>query len=241
MLRQIFFRTHRFRCPDEHQLAAWVDQQLIGSERERVESHLAKCDSCLQQVGFLVQNAQGEPGPAPARLLRRAQALDAPAPVHPPAPWKWAAAAAAIVLLAASAALWREARSNPAQPHSPPLASALQSQAPDLSSNPDSESPTSVRGESSHLSPAVLSPQPGATVPPSDFLIRWQPMDKAAAYEVSVVTAAGDLVWRHRLQETSVKPPPRILRPGRKYFVWIRALLRDGKTQQSPAVGFIGG
>jgi hypothetical protein len=48
-------------------------------------------------------------------------------------------------------------------------------------------------------------------------------------------------VWRIRVHTNSVSPPKQTLRPGLKYFVWVRALLADGKTQQSEAVGFIGG
>jgi hypothetical protein len=75
----------------------------------------------------------------------------------------------------------------------------------------------------------------------SDFTIRWKPMSDAAAYEVRVVTANGDVVWSKRVRRTSVNAPSHILRPGIKYFVWIRAFLSDGKTQQSESVGFTGG
>jgi putative zinc finger protein len=240
MLNRIFSPTHRFRCPDEHQLAAWVDQQLIGAERERVESHLAKCDSCLQQVGFLVKQAEGVATLVPAGLLRRAEELDAPAQGSPTA-WKRARAAAAIAVVAISAMLWREVPRNHAEVRSAVVATAQQPQAPEIVDNPNSEMETSVRSGSSNVSPTVLSPQPGMTVHASDFIIRWEPIDKAAAYEVRVVTADGDLVWRKRVQETSVRPPSHTLRPGMKYFVWVRALLPDGKTQRSAAVSFIGG
>ena len=89
--------------------------------------------------------------------------------------------------------------------------------------------------------PILLSPQPGAIVHPSDFSIRWEAVPNAVAYEVRVVTADGDLVWHKRVRENSVTTPKQSLRPGTKYFVWVRAWLADGKTQQSAAVGFIGG
>jgi len=88
MAKRIFFRTHLFRCPDEHDLAAYVEQQLIGAERERVESHLAKCDRCLQQVGFLVKNADGVARPVPARFLAGAKQLDTAAPRNSPIAWQ---------------------------------------------------------------------------------------------------------------------------------------------------------
>lgn len=243
MLNRIFPRTHRFRCPDEHQLAAYVDQQLIGAEREGVESHLGKCDSCLQQVGFLIKQAPVVTTPVPAWLLRRAEELETAATQgKSPSVWKWAGAAAAIALVAISVAVWREARPSREKERAAIVATAQQPQGLGIPHNTNPETETSVRGGSSHVSvPAVLSPHPGATVHASDFLIRWEPIANVAAYDVRIVTADGDLVWRKRVQESAVNPPSQILRPGMKYFVWVRALLSDGKTQQSAAVSFIGG
>jgi hypothetical protein len=242
MLNRIFPQTHRFRCLGEHRLAAYVDQQLIGAERGRVESHLATCDPCLQQVGFLIKQAQVVAAPAPAWLLRPAAQLETAAQGNSPAAWMWASVAAAIAVVAISVAVRREAWPNHAEERPAIVAIAQQPQAPDTPNNSNSETETSVRSGAPPVSlPAVLSPQPGATVHASDFIIRWEPIANAAAYEVRVVTADGDLVWRKHVQKTSVDPPKQTLRPGMKYFVWVRALLPDGKTQQSAAVSFIGG
>lgn len=241
MLNRIFLRTHHFRGPDEQELAAYVNQQLIGAERERVESHLAKCDSCLQQVGFLVRRAQGAAAaPVPAWLLARAKAIDSAGQKSSPVRWQWAGAAAAMAMVVISVALWPGRRAiRPDEPPFP-IATAQQRPAPGLSGNPNAEA--SVRGRSPDASrPLVLSPRPGATIYASDFTIRWEPISNAVAYEVRVVTADGSLVWHKRVREASVTPPARILRAGRKYFVWVRALLPDGDTQLSPAVNFIGG
>ncbi len=239
MLDQILRRIYRFRCPDEHQLAAYADQQLIGEERKRVETHLAKCSSCLQQVGYLVRNADGAVAPVPARLLRAAQQLQPAPPRNSLIAWQWAGVAAAIAVVAIAAILWRSARPDGPEEHPAVVATAQQPQPPGIAPNPEAE--TAVRSKSSHISPVVLSPQPGAIVHVSDFIIRWEPIERATAYEVRVVTADGDLVWRKRVQETSAKPPSQIVRPGAKYFVWLRALLPGGKTQQSAAVSFVGG
>src|SRR5215467_13452037 len=100
MLNRILPRTHRFGCPDENQLAAYVDQQLIGAERERVESHLAKCDPCLQQVGFLTNQTQITAEPAPAWLLQHAKQLMTLPLGTSPVLWRWAVAAAVIAVVA---------------------------------------------------------------------------------------------------------------------------------------------
>ena len=240
MLNRIFSRT-RFRCPDEGQLAAYVDQQLIGAERERVESHIAKCDSCLEQVGFLTKQSQVVAQPAPLLLLHRAEQLKTAASENSPLEWKWVTVAAAICIVAIGVAVWREAR-PPIQERPINVATAQKQPAQVVPDSSNSDTETAVRSLSSNASlPVVLSPQAGATVHASDFIIRWEPIPNASAYEVRLVTANGDLVWRKRVHENSVNPPHATLRPGVKYFVWVRALLPDGKTQQSAAVGFIGG
>jgi len=241
MLKRIFLRTHHFRCPDEEELAAYVDQQLIGAERERVESHLAKCNSCLQQIGFLIRNDQGA-APVSAWFLAGAKQLETAAPRNSPFLWQWAGVVAAIAVVAMSATLWREARLNHAEERSVPVTTAQRRQTTVIPSDTNSEAERPVRSGSPGVSlPVVLSPRPGATVPPSDFIIRWEPIANAVAYEVRVVTADGSLVWRKRVREASVRPPTQILRPGRKYFLWVRAILPDGDTPLSAAVSFIGG
>ena len=240
MLNRIFPRTHRFHCPDEHQLAAYVDQQLIGAERERVESHLVKCNWCLQQVGFLTRQTQVPAAPAPSALVQRAKALQAAADTKALFGWKWVAAAAVIAVVATGLVVWREVRSNTEQ--SVVVATAPRSPALAIPDKTKSAADNAVRGASPPGSlPLVLYPEPGAVVHSSDFTIRWEPVPNATAYEVRVVTAEGDLVWHKRVQEDSVSPPKWALRSGSKYFVWVRAWLANGKTQQSRAIGFIGG
>jgi len=241
MFNRIFPRPHRFYCLDEHQLAAYVDQQLIGAERERVESHLAKCDSCLQQVGFLTKQSHVVAGPAPASLLHRAERFETAAHANASRAWKWVSVAAAVTVIAIGLLVWRETRLN-IEEHSTIIATTQQPSAPAIRDRVNSGANTAVRSTSpSDSQPRVLSPQPGAIVDASDFTIRWEPVPNAAAYEVHVVTAEGDLVWRKRVHENSVNPPRQTLRPGLKYFVWVRAWLANGKTQQSAAVGFVGG
>lgn len=241
MLNRIFPQTHRFHCPDEHHLAAYVDQQLIGTERERVESHLAKCDSCLQQVGFLINQSQVVAGAAPASLVHRAEQLQTAAHEDAPFGWKWVSVAAAIAIVALGVIVSRKMLPN-IEEHSTIVATAQQQPAPIIRDEPKPGAEAAVRSVSPPASlPLVLSPQPGATVHAADFTIRWEEVPNVVAYEVRVVTADGDLVWHKRVPENSVTPPAQTVRPGLKYFVWVRAWLADGKTQQSAAVGFIGG
>ena len=240
MLKRILPRTRRFHCPDEYQLAAYVDQQLIGAERERVESHLAKCNSCLQQVGFLIKEFPVTLLAAPPSLLHSARQLATVRSGNAPFGWKWLTVAASIAVIAIGLAVWYEARTYNEQ-HSTIVATARRAPAPAIREDTNSAAETAVRSASPPESqPVVLSPQPGATVHDSDFIIRWEPVPNATAYEVRVVTADGDLVWRKRVNGNSVNAPRETLRPGFKYFVWVRVWLANGKTYQSPAIGFMG-
>lgn len=240
MLNRIFPRIHRFNCPDEHQLAAYVDQQLIGAERERVESHLSRCDTCLEQVGFLVKESADPKESTPSPLVQRARRLASALHENARLNWTWVSIAAACAVIAIGLLVWRKARPD-TQDHSI-IATASPSSTPVISPTVKPGADTAVRGASPlNSQPLVLSPQPGAIIHASDFSIHWEPVPGAAAYEVRVVTADGDLVWRKRVHETSVTPPKEVLRPGLKYFVWVRAWLANGQTQQSVAVGFVGG
>ena len=240
MLNRILPRTHRFHCPDEHQLAAYVDQQLIGAERERVESHLAKCDSCLRLVGFLVKEPQLPAGSAPASLVDNAKKVETEAHTNTSFGWKWISVAAGIAVIATGLVIWRKARPI-TEENSMILATAQPPSAAVVRDKARSEAETAVRSISRPASlPVVLSPQPGVIVHASDFIIQWEVIPNATAYEVRVVTADGDLVWSTRVHENSANAP-QVLRPGMKYFLWVRAFLANGKTEQSEAVGFIGG
>lgn len=240
MFNRILPRIHRFPCPDEHQLAAYVDQQLIGSERQRVETHLVKCDPCLQQVGFLIKQSGGATGPVPTSLMHRAKALRTAADSKVFLDWKLASVAAVIAITIALL-VWR--KMGPIREEHPIVAATAQRPpAPVIRDNSTSDADTAVRSVlPADSQPIVLSPQPDEIVQASDFTIRWKPVANSAAYEVRIVTAEGDLVWRKRVHENSANPPKDAVRPGSKYFVWVRAWLENGKTQQSQAIGFIGG
>lgn len=241
MFNRILPRIHRFPCPGEHELAAYVDQQLVGAERERVESHLVKCDSCLQQVGFLTKQGQILAVYAPSSLMQRARELRTAPDAKVLLDWKWVGVAAGIAVTVFGLLMWRDVRPTTRE-HSMIVATTQRPSEPAILDNPNSAANTAVRSASpAEPQPIVLSPQPGAIVHDSDFTIRWHPVPNSESYEVRIVTAEGDLVWRRRIHENSVSPPKQTLKPGLKYFVWVRAWLANGKSQQSQAIGFIGG
>jgi hypothetical protein len=78
-------------CVEAMTLAAYIDQQLTGKERERVEQHLVHCHACLEELiaaGQRLESLAATPQPVPARLIEHAIALEKPgvstvAPLRP--------------------------------------------------------------------------------------------------------------------------------------------------------------
>jgi len=82
-------------CPEAETLAAYVDQALTQGERESLQTHLAVCLRCQEQVAELVRLSEAE---EPAKVL-------GPAPVRRIAWLRWTLAAPALAGLLV-AALW---------------------------------------------------------------------------------------------------------------------------------------
>lgn len=237
-MKRFFPRISRLHCPGEEQLAAYADQQLIGAERQRVESHLAACDACLAQVGFLVRQANVEADEAPDWLVKRAAQLQEEPDRTAIAGWKWASVAVGVVAIAAGMALWLRTstpQTVPATLVASAPASSSQAGIPSVSVPPDN----AVRSPSHSSVPVILFPQSGATVGRADLTFRWAPLPNAAHYQLRVSTADGDLRWEQKVVGTSATAPADAgLKKGTKYFVWVRAVFADGKTQQSEPVSF---
>lgn len=250
-----------WRCPDEIQLAAYVDSRLQGSAREFVEKHVADCDSCLQQISFLVQGADQEvSAEVPATVLRRARNL-APRKSGSGVNWGWrwgaaSAAVASLVLLVTFIAFRFRTQSAVNAPSEPLVAQQHQ---PDIVPGPktapgvsspgpppavdklkSAERPVpEVRRETPAQLPQVVFPQNGATLRRSEVDFRWAPFPDAVFYDIRVVTAAGDLVLESKTEDTHLRlVDENRLQPGAKYFVSVRAHLRQGNTVKSSIVSF---
>lgn len=250
-----------WRCPDEMQLAAYVDHQLEGPGREFVEAHLADCEFCLNQVTFLTQAADWtDSAEVPTPVLRRARDL-VPRKSGGMTNWGWrwaaaSAAAACLVLLFAFIALrFRtqqavDAPSGPlvAQQHQPDIVPVPQTSpviprpAPTHSTekpNPAESVAPVTRREGQNLLPAVVFPRNGATLRRSELDFRWHPLADTSFYDIRVVTAEGDLVLESKTEDTHLRIADNIpLQPGAKYFVSVRAHLRQGQTVKSGIVSF---
>jgi hypothetical protein len=96
-----------------------------------------------------------------------------------------------------------------------------------------------IRREGQAQLPVVVFPRNGATLRRSELDLRWQPLADTVFYDIRVVTAEGDLVMESKTEDTHLRIADNIpLQPGAKYFVSVRAHLRQGQTVKSGIVSF---
>jgi len=259
-----------WRCANESQLAAYFDGTLDARARRSLESHLADCKSCLEQISFLVHSSEWpEPTEVPAWLVTKARNL---VPDKPRTPlsfgWRWATASLAAVLLLTvlTVLVIRSRNSEPpvgrqdqlstqkpapdsptvGPPSKPPrnpdaVAVATKPSPPgNAAAKPEPSAPLIRNSAAENSSPKLLTPRDGETIKSGlPIEIRWQKVPEAVFYEVSIMTASGEMVTSRQTEEVSQSiPTGSQLIPGSKYFVSVRAYLRDGKTVRSAPVSF---
>ena len=251
-------------CPDEIQLAAYVAQKLNAADKNVMERHLADCDYCLSQVGFLTQSADWPNSEeVPAQLLLGARKLVArKRSTFFNWDWRWAAASGAIACLAILVlviVLQRRTSDSQTRPSdtllaqqispepvlSPPIAVAPPQSRPEPTQLPAARSGKStqapdVRTTSSEaLLPKWIAPRNGDIVRGQNLEFRWMPLADAIFYDVRIMTADGDVVFEKQSEDTVLKlDSAALLAPNRKYFAVVLAHLRQGKTAKSDVVGF---
>lgn len=235
-----------WKCPDDERLAAYADHQLEEQARQGLEEHLADCDFCRGQVAFLVRLEGTEPvEQVPSQLLTRARELGAKEGYSIWIPTlRWGTAVAATASLALVAALWLGQPEVTVPPPMSPEGPSPETSAPAPLPPALRESPPSVRSKQLEpVVPELLVPAEGSVVQAGHVEFRWRGMPRSLFYEIRVVTAEGDLVWRERIEGSRVQFPAGVqLVEGQKYFVWVRAYLPEGKTAKSGVVGFnVGG
>lgn len=206
-----------WRCPGETAIAAYVQARLARREKDRLEAHLADCGSCLSHVAALVraENVRAL-DPVPDWLLRKAYAMgeeSAPRDFAPSLRW----AVVGSIALGLTGAFWFYR--------------------PDHTS-PPAETLRTVRGESA-AELEILFPPDGEVIPAREIELRWATAEGALFYEVTLVTADGDLVWQTRIEETHARLPAGVrLIPKERYYVWIRAQFSDSGAIKSKTIAF---
>ena len=216
---------HRDRtpaCPDEHQIAAYVDGTLAPEVGKQLELHLADCDACLVLVGLLSRERDPsamEPVPdltvARARHLASSQARQ----LKRHAPY-WAAAAAVLVSISV-------------------LVRVSQFPGPGVESQMAPDARAVRKGATATPALQVLYPRPGTAVAAGRVAFRWTAVPGSRYYEVRVVTDSGDVVVEERVAGTEWRPTAQLpLRPGAEYFVHVDAFIAEGKAVSSDHIPF---
>lgn len=198
-------------CPDDHDIAGFVDGTLNDPARKLIERHLPDCQACVSRVGLLT------------RLLREhAAESHHEASQAVPKDWKhiapqWAAAASVV------------------------LAVAYLAGTSDFLSNTDqaSDYQTTRNLDSQIAAPEILAPSTGVIGSRDGWVIRWTEVPGSLYYEVRVVTDVGDLLSKQRVEGTEWTIDHELnLEPGREYFIRVDAYLSDAKAISSQHIPF---
>jgi hypothetical protein len=206
-------------CPDEHEIAAYVDGTLESAPAEAMDQHLADCDACIALVGLLSRERNAdvleETGELAATSARRL-------PTTPPqsAPWWVAAAAALVISVSVLATLGQLQRTRP-----------------------DSQQRLDMRatrnGTQGMPTLQVLAPKAGTAVDPKRMSFRWTAVPGSQYYEVRILSDAGDVLADERVSGTQWQPHSVLaLRPGVDYYVHVDAHLTDDRSVGSEHVTF---
>jgi len=213
-----------------------------GGLRHLIERHLAHCDQCLRQVGFLAREGSQSAEAVPGELLSKAIALGKLRSRQTVLPWQWTTVATAGVGAVLAVLLWfpRSERPTPTiddhagSRQSPVVAQSTESSLPKAGADAEM-----VRGNAVATDSKILSPLPGQTVDPRELTIHWQSSAGALFYELQVLSDSGDILWETRSHSTSAKLPNGVhLAKGKTYYVRLRIHTASGSIEQSKPVDF---
>jgi hypothetical protein len=245
--------SRTWRCPDENELAAYVNGQPM--DRQKLERHLADCKPCRQTTALLV--AHFDPNEAiPPAVLARARSLGGSAHT---VKWNWGwtvAAATACLLIVASVVLWKFWSVKTVRPSTELVAKVTEAPLPGKESvatvNPSApvqaphvEKPKPggtqaplVRGSESGPKLTLVFPREGSLVHLPLQTLRWLPVPDATFYEIKIVTEDGAAVVTQTTNNPELLLATDTLRPGSKYFVTVIAHLVGNRTIRSGLVKF---
>jgi hypothetical protein len=229
-------------CPNEQQLAAYVEQQLIGIERSNVEQHLTSCDDCLRQVSFLMHAESNPQEHAPESLVHTAMKFGANRARVASTSWQWlTVATGAAAALALTFVVMERRAPVPVTPDpSKSLTGALSSGAEEHTTT--SSSPAAgdnLRGAQEAPGTILIFPVTDEKVDASHLEFRWNAKNGTEYYEIELVSESGDVIWTGRTTASALTLPSHIhLETAKSYYVWLRLHTARGTVEQSRAVRF---
>jgi anti-sigma factor RsiW len=204
---------------DENDIARYVDDRLSDDERRDVESHLAECPRCRNQVAAvhrILENGAGQEPALDPEVRAQAEALGRPEEDEASTGWQRGrrpvVLAMAVALLLGGAGLLYEQLQEP--------------------------SPSQLRSSSDAPALTVQAPADGATVSERPVFV-CAPASEALGYRVTLWTPGGTVVWEGDTTAARVRLPAEVsLTAGETYLWRAEALRADGTTLQSNARTF---
>jgi hypothetical protein len=205
-------------CPDDYQLASYLDGGLSERDHQVFEVHAADCPFCIERIGILGRVRETEPsGPASNQIQagsdKRANWYRAP---------RWAAAALVIIAVGFIAD-----RFSPGKTQS----------SPNEFSQPLAVNERYV--EPASPLPEIISPLENSSVDPQNLSFKWKLVPDSLYYDIRIVSDDGELISRQRVWDTQWSPPASLsLQPGAEYFVRVDAFVSEGKALSSEHIAF---
>lgn len=205
-------------CPDEYQLASYIDGGLSETDHQAFEVHLADCPFCLEMVGIVARAGESE---STVTGNKQTKASSGKRPHWFRAPG-WAAAALVVVTVGFFA------------DHQSPedIVVPAREFARPLVANERSIEPTSAI-------PELLSPMANGSVVLQDLRFEWKLVPDSLFYDIRIVSDDGELIAEQRVWETTWTLPADIdLQVGDEYFVRVDAFVSEGKALSSEHIAF---
>lgn len=212
-------------CPGDREIAAYFDSELADAEHHRLERHLHSCAHCLARVGLLGRLEHGgEQRAVPETVLATAKKMRSGS--ERKRRWRvqaWATAAV-LVLALFTAVTFERGRTHLSQEQ-------FESEA---APGEPARTLRSVTAPDSRVGIAVNVPDtplaPGAA-------ITWTGPTNALHYDLSVLSAAGDVVWTEQLSTDAwIASSAAGLEAETDYYLRVDAVLRDGRILSSAHV-----
>jgi len=215
-------------CPDDYELASYMEGGLSERDHISFERHLSDCDFCLERVGLLgrakdIEHVNGVSELLLARSRKLAQDGGHKRNGLRYAP-RWAAAAVVVLTFGLLMSLESPNRNSP-ELTSPVTRSPAMRQQRNI--------------DPYALLPQVISPTDGSTINPTTQQFTWVPIRDSLFYQVRIVSDVGNLVWQERVNGTQWRLPLGLsLHGNAEYFVRVDAYLTEAKSLNSDYVVF---
>lgn len=226
-----------WRCPDEEELAAYIDGVTGGDAKRKLERHVSGCDFCLKLVAGAAAADRHTSAETPQSLRARAEELAAEQKRS--WRWVWAMGPALACLIGIAIFLRQPHLGNPATPGADAHSTAPLP-APDRTAAASPPAPTESTRALGRQTAAlkVLAPTRDAMLDRSHLKFEWTAFPNTSYYQVRITTTEGGLVWEARSTQASARPPDKLkLAPG-QYFIWVIAYLNTGRTERSDPLEF---